>query len=296
MATYESIQTATATNTNAVTVTKPTSLALSELMIAVISNGGKNDPATAATHAGWTQVSNTNDTTSGFALDNTVLAKVSDSADVAASDFTFSVTNTTDVVVGSIIRISGGFSTVGASEVDDSDSDGVGGSNTYTGGVTPNESNTLLIVGEATGGNNSNTHTGYAVANDNPSWTERADFGDNYDDGSSNDFLYMGIGTSTFAVGTATGNYTVVNQDSSVDNAHGFIISINESPVNVTVNLTPLIVTAILPEETVTGDANITLTPLIVTSTMPDVTVSTPENKWTEQSKNTPTWTNQSKS
>lgn len=296
-ATYESIQTASATNANAVTVTKPASVVLSDILIAMITNGGRNDPATAATLSGWTQITNTNSAANAHNLDTTVLARVATAADVSASNYTFSVTNTTDVVLGAIIRVSGGFSSVAASEVADADTGGHGGANTYTGGVTPNESGTLLIIGEATAAGNNNTHDSYAVTNDNPSWTERADFGTNYNDGATNDFLHIGIATATYSVGTATGNYRVTNSNTAVNNAHGFLISINPSPQSVSVTGDTGIISFVTNEGTVAGGANITGTTGLLNLVGNEGTTTLSDNKWSNTDKSSvPSWVNKDKS
>lgn len=292
---YQSIQTASATNASSVTVTKPTSLASGDLMLAVVSNGGKNDPATAATLSGWTQVTNSNDTTGSFNLDVTTLAKIADASDVAASNFTFDVTNTTDVVLGAILRFTGPFSTVAATTQGDADDTGAGGANTYTGGVIPDDANPILVNVAATGGGNSNTHTAYGVANSDPAWTEVADFGTNYNDGSTNDFLYMGIGIGYFAPSTTTGNYSNTNSDVSVDNAHGALISVNDSPTGVSVDGGLLTITSSIPAFTAGGGAAVTAGVITLASSLQAPTVSIQTNDWTYESLPTPsTWTYES--
>jgi len=136
-----------------VVIPKPTGLALKDLMIAQIGVlSGVTPPA------GWTSLR-----TDG---NSKLYYKLADSADVAATDFTFTGGGDID---GSILRI-GGY------RVSDiiTASNGATGTNTTqsTSGITPAANSLLLIF---TANENGRTVSGQAIATSNPSWTEQYD-------------------------------------------------------------------------------------------------------------------------
>ena len=100
-------------------ITKPTGLAIGDLMIAVVESYGGTD-IRISTIAGWTSVQTTVDASANI---NTAIIqyKIADSGDVAASDFTFNLTGDVGSLTGgSILRVTGHAvgSIVAASETD----------------------------------------------------------------------------------------------------------------------------------------------------------------------------------
>jgi hypothetical protein len=90
------------------TITKPTGLAVGDLMVAHLVRSDNDQNSRTWSLSGWTSAVDTqgNDTgtsSSGMAA----LHKIADSGDVAASNFTFTVSSAADFLAGAIYRIDG---------------------------------------------------------------------------------------------------------------------------------------------------------------------------------------------
>jgi len=289
---FGSIATATVSETgtaNSLTITKPASLAAGDLMLAIFGYSG-NTAEWALT--GWTSALATSDTSARVL---NVLLKVATSGDASASDFTFTISGgEPNNVCGAILRITGS-AFAGTANVVATDSDTSGAQNpSYSGGVTPGAANTLLIMGAVAGGSVTGVTTGsYAVVNDNPTWTERADLTET--GGASNDIL-LAIATATFSVGTATGNYSLSFSADPGDSI-GFLLSINET-TNVTVSPTVITSSLNVQAPTVSGGATVTVgSTLSIVLNIVAPTVSAGTAKWSNTDKSSaPTYTNTDKS
>ena len=136
---YQSHQTATHNTAGTpLTITKPTSLAVGDLMIAFLY-GGRNI-GNWTTLAGWTLIGACT-TTDGTDANLTVQAKIADSSDVAASNFTFTPNGAHGEKFGILTRITGSFGPgIAALITSDFDNSVI---NTGTGGVTPRGLNSL---------------------------------------------------------------------------------------------------------------------------------------------------------
>lgn len=267
---YASHQTATSNTAGAdLTITKPTSLAAGDLIMAFLW-GGRN-AGDWSTLSGWTRLGSAV-TTDGSDANMTVLAKVADAGDAAASNFTFTPNASHEEKFGLVARITGNF-TGGISSLIVSDFD-TDVTNSATGGVTPVATNSLLLMGvinhisAAAGGGN-------AVTNNNPSWTTQvADF--------INTAVDMGynLATATYSVASATGTYSWSNAALS----GACLISVSET-VNNTVSPSAIAATASVIAPTVSGTANVTPTPVSVTASVPSPTVTTAAPKWVNADK-----------
>ena len=255
-------------NDGSIVITKPTGLAEGDFMIACIYNG---DTADTATLTGWTSLATLND---GGNSRFTILYKVASAGDAAASNFAF--TTGGNVISGTITRITGASFSGADNIVYDLDFDnGASTTQTFTGGVTPAVANSLLLMG---GTNNANiTMSGYTVATDDPTWTERADFGG----GSPAATLSQASAIRTAT--SATGDYTIT-YSAAAGNAYGYILSISES-VNVSVNADLLTGTLNLLAPTVSADANVTAGLNTATFSILAPTVTTQTVDWTYESR-----------
>ena len=207
MSTYESIQ--TASGTTSVVITKPTGLAVGDLLVAGIHGNDDNGSTVAlTTPAGWTlDEAQTVDTNSGVL---SVFTKTADSADVAASNFTFASTgDAARNMQGGLLRISNFGILAG-----ETSSNGSGAASTLTStGFTPTRANTLFVAftGLSSTGTGS-TVTSFTLTTSNPTWTERADF----TEAIATKFISFGVHTATRPETTDTGTITVTyNQNSS---------------------------------------------------------------------------------
>jgi len=195
--TFQSSQTATFAG-NSLTITKPTSTAVGDLLIATITT----QSAITSVPSGWTEITNRDSTTS-YARTYCYYV-IATSTQTAASNFTWVATSTT-VIAGGISRITGDFHTTPVS-VFASGVSSASSSQTFTASVTPNNASSLLMFILSTGSNSggSNTSSGYAITTSNPSWTEAYDvtvF-------ASTTFVHNAMAYATRPEVTATGNAT----------------------------------------------------------------------------------------
>jgi hypothetical protein len=192
----QSVSSNTWASSNTCVITKPTGLAVGDLMIAIVQQKDVNTAT--CTLTGWTGIDTMDlNTTSGdYAW---TLYKVADSGDVAASDFTFSLNNTA-YVAGGILRIDGQASSsfINANDWAEQASNII--NHSVACGITPSVAECLIIMGVFNSVNV--TSSGYAVSTDNPaSWSEAWDVGD-------------GTAARSFACG-----YAIRTQTTSTGNA-----------------------------------------------------------------------------
>lgn len=169
----ESTSSTTETSTSALVITKPSGLAVSDVLVAVIFERGSG--GTPASKAGWdsltTVVANSS---SGIRL--RILAKIADSSDVLETDFSFASSDgASRSMSGVLIRGSGIANDLTQFSVDDAGQ--VNSEFTFSGtiSVTPPTTNSLLVfVAVSSQGTNL---SGYSVSGTNPTWTERFETG-----------------------------------------------------------------------------------------------------------------------
>lgn len=274
-----------ATGSATLTLTKPTGTVDGDLLIAVVIVTITGNSTVSAVPSGWTLVR------SSAYKPATAEAKVDTYYKIASSEgasWDWTINTSTGSNGGGVLRITG------ASFVEQSSSATVANSATpsFANGLTPTIANSLLIIaGAATDVvTNPTTVSSYAIETNNPTWTEAFDLHDSSKDNS---------GVCAYAIRpetTATGNSTYTYSGGSVQDSVAQLLIISPE-TNITVNATPIIVTATIPNATVAADANVSATPLIATSTLPDETVTTEASKVTNLAKSSPSSvTNLSKS
>lgn len=276
------------TNQTSIVVTKPTGLAVGDLMVAFLAilDGASTIDVT----SGWTDCGQgeVNISASGSTMRARVLYKIADSGDAGATNFTFTLTGgTTDFVGGAIHRVSGqNPNTVidkyyGAGRSDDNDI--IEGD--YPANLTPTYASELyymFICG--TGMSSISTH---ALITDNPTWTE------DYDTVST---LLMNAAHATRTAVTSTGSATFAQSGGTGANDSILFLIIIKDLVNVTVSPSVINATSAVLTPTMTGGA--TVSPSVINATG---AVLTPAHNnqadWSAKDKSdTATWTNQSKS
>lgn len=270
---YQSSQTTGWTTATSIAITKPTSLAVGDLMIA-------RHTVETASYGSWgfTDLGNNTDGVSQY---GTRLGfKIADSSDVAASSFTFS-TNGSKIQFGSITRITGadtGVASVkfgGAATTDTANP-------SLAAGVTPTDhgDSVLLLVFWSESTTSAGIGT-YAIATSNPSWTEAYDVSN----GSLSPFSGASLAYATRSQLTATGN-----------------ISANGG--NATTDWTGQILAIAVPLTIIATDT-VTLTEVwkenikIVqqeTAILTEAATATPTNPITNTTKSSSTWINTTKS
>lgn len=261
-----------------VTTDKPTGLAVGDLLLVCVSaNGAAANPAI-DTATGWTIIDSmrTSDTSASKAM-----WKTADSSDVAASTFTFTVPQTCNVITAQLLRIAG-----------HNASSPITGANGATGsssiptfsGVTPIVSSSLLILcGSATAATGI-TFSGYAVATNNPTWTERYD-------GEGTDALRSFMATAVRTEISATGNGTLTIDNGSTT-WRGFLICVGAANPSLTAGFS---VATSIPTPTVPLAISTTPPSLSIAATEQVPAVATAVPKWSDLAKNSATATNTAK-
>lgn len=180
----ESTASNTAGNGTSLTITKPSGLAVGDAMIAIIypydTAGGTTDPNTPS---GWELTQTIEQTAGADAQELSVYIKIADSGDVAASDFTFTSTNSF-TWEGVILRVSGirtddqydggkvstSSSTASTYPPYTTEPDEFGSSFS----VTPSQDNVLLVLAHAVAVNETWYDSTLPVINGtNPTWTKQ---------------------------------------------------------------------------------------------------------------------------
>lgn len=281
--TYQSLQTGSADG-GSVTITKPTSLAEGDLMIAgIVTELGTSGTVTLITPSGWTVCGE--DVDVGADVELGLFYKIATAGDVAASNFTFTSTGhgSSGQTLGAIVRATAPGILAGYDAFAESNS-----STTLTiaGGFTPTRADTLFLAFVsksstiATGG-----FTSVALTTNNPTWTERADF--EYGRAAGSYDTRLAVYTATRAETTATGDITVTN--TATDSARylgavvAFSAQVNGSLTN---EETKVNAYAFNPIQSIQIDANVE-NPITATSGSP--------TRWTNPDKPSTSWTNQPK-
>lgn len=174
MATYQSSQTSNFAASTSVTITKPTSLAVGDLLVAHLVAGGVS-VVSFTVPAGWTEDINTV-TAGGTGNDCRlqVLTKVAEAADVSASNFTFTI-SAADRTGGGLSRVTNYGKKSGSTSATQNDSTT---SPIVFAGITPDRADCLFMVFigmVGTGSGSTPSLTSVAIATSNPTWTERYD-------------------------------------------------------------------------------------------------------------------------
>lgn len=212
---YQSFQSSGWTTSSAV-VTKPTSLAVGDMMLSVYAISSSSNGVTAP--AGWNLASSAFNNGSGSSGMTTYFGwKIADSADVAATNFTFTIGGGGGGnIYAAILRFTG---THDSAPISDS---GLANSNDTLSptmsGITPTVNNILVAVIHASA-IGAPTFSGYSVATDNPTWTEIVDTNTAAGEDSA-----IGIAYSTVrSQGTATGTLSITSTVNTMAQTLGVI-------------------------------------------------------------------------
>lgn len=281
-----------------ITLTKPASLAAGDMMVAVI---GVTEAEAGEAVSGWTKIGNISQ---GTNLALIVYAKTADAGDVAASNFTFVPRtgngSTNDYICGSLLRLTGTSPIASATYFGTGTDEDKGATHTYAGTNFPVPipvADSVLVV--ATLGIEIDvvgvtTVSNYAIATDNPTWTER--FDTNIND--TTDFVFA-VATAPRAAITSTGNLTMDYATTGYRSA-GILLAVIEQ-VNVTVSPAVIVmgnsVATMIQAPAVTGDANVSPAVITAASAVQAPTVTVANAKWSNTSKSSaPSWANTAKS
>lgn len=295
MAAYESHTVTTNTNSVSLAATKPSGLAVGDMMVCILIASEFSDITivNASTPTGWYAAGEADSGGGGDSI-IAVFAKVADSSDVAASTFTFSFTSTMDKIVAQLFRVSatGSFTDASTqvSAVVATDSSTGGENNITASSLTPIRTSPLMIMAAGLASDTNVAFSGYGLANNNPTWTE------------TEDALFdpSGIGLNyssayaTYSASTATGNFDI---DVSLNGNYVLgLVSINED-VSVEITPTTLALTPTINTPTLSAGVSFTPTTLVSAPTINPPTVSgKTKTQWTNEAQESTTWINEADS
>lgn len=246
-----------------VTVTKPTGLAVGDLMLAIVYNGHSSGTPSVNTPANWTNAASSSSAVNGTAT--AVLWKIADSGDTAASNFTFTGTGTS-ATTASLYRISG-----------HSASAPIAGAqitfNSTTFSLDPKVSDALLFLAGIQKTASGAGWSGYTVSGTNPTWTEQYDYAS---------IAYHGVATAT---GNSASTITSVDVLEGGSNDEYRILVAIAATLNGSTTLDAVPITSAVPSLTLQLDMAITLDAVAITAGVPDHTFTTPIPTWTSLDK-----------
>lgn len=285
---YESVSTLSWISKSAgdtFSISKPTGLAVGDMMVAHIS--GVKDAATDFTMsdpAGWTALLAQNTSGTANRARMQVAYKVADSSDVAASQFTWTQQSSSALVSGAIYRISGASGITGAIDSDET----ADATPVFTNTITQTYADSLLLfLLTAVADQASGSVTGYAVTNNNPTWTERYDV---YGTGTADGDGLMAGATAMRSAATATGDSTCT-LTSFADKSIGAIVIVaptTSAEANFALITQP---SSTIFAPTLNFGTTASAALLTSSSTILSPTTTAEDKVWTESTKPTTTWT-----
>ena len=297
--TYESVSLVSWAGISAgsnISFTTPTGLAVGDLIIVHIATNDEDTNGSLGSvgmASGFTLLGTltNNDSNGGVAI--VVGYKVATSDDISAPQFNFPNNSGQGIgMAGAMYRISGW----GAVPTMASASNNATATPSFGNTITPPVADSLLLflyTGTDSVGS-SQSVSSYAIATDNPTWTERYDQYGNlfaaFGAGNGISPLMSGATASRTAI-TATGNSSCTITDSYNYNS-GAIVCI-QPPVNATVTPPVITITASIQDPTI----GVAMSPSVISLSVsvPTPTVDVAVKIWTNQDKNSVSVTNQTK-
>lgn len=246
------------TASTTLTITKPTGLAVGDLMVAHLVRSDNTQISPTWSLAGWTTAVDVSGNDTGIGSSGmAALYKIADSGDVAASDFTFTISSV-DFLAGAIYRISGQSP---SAPMNASASAFVNNDETPSFGntITPTEADCLLLmlVHHVAGSSSSKETSAYAITTSNPTWTEA------YDNHNSTLTTIAGAYANRPEL-TATGNSSFTSSGDNTTDSGSIVLAIKPI-ISVTTTVDALSVTVSLPAPTIQGGANVSVGTVSVT-------------------------------
>lgn len=278
-----SVSTTTYTSATSKVVTKPTGLAVGDLMVAFVGYDDSSQSISAP--GGWTELTTIEIAGgSGDYGNQSVFWKYAESADVAASDFTFSRSGAADHLCATIYRITGAGGSV---TLFDADTFANTASPSFSGGVTPSLANSLLLI-SISAGDNVDSVNSVSITTSNPTWTEDYDISNG---GATTQKRVLAGYSAVRPEDTATGNYGAGITTTGVTDGTGVIVSIAPA-VNVTLSMPVGTVTLSGAAPTLVIGINLSMPVGGITLNGLAPTLNVSSSIWTKHSKGSATtWT-----
>lgn len=255
------------------TLNKPTGLAVGDTMMALLTCTIVNSSHKFTVPTGWNQEAINSDNTNSYRVQ--IMTKVADSDDVAASNFSFSISSS-QAYGCALLRLSGYGIVEGTSTATTTNTASV--TSVVATGFTPSRANDFFVIVAGGYGPTAGTtfdFNSYSIATDNPTWTEQTELSDSAQD------CVFAFATATRTQVTATGNVTVgVNNGSASASSDYCIAVIAVAPsLSASSNPDPL---------SITSRVDVLLSPASANFAVNSVTTNTMgEVEWTNQDKPT---------
>ncbi len=254
------------------TVTKPSGLAVGDLLVAVIACSGP----TINLPSNWN--SRVSDPHTNGNLGLAIFDKVADASDVAASDFSFTHGVQASVL---LMRVTGAPQMSSPYDVSASaEEDTAGGSVAIT-PITPQQNNSLLVLAKghtSTSDGTSSTFSGYAINGTNPTWSEQIDL--SADTGSRR----TSYGVATAIMTTAAEIDTITIDESGVEACVSAIV-VYRPMVSAAVTVSHLSPNTAFHAFTVQAGTTMTIAPLSVNTSAHNASASAQSRRWTNLDK-----------
>ena len=272
MAAVQSVSSTTFSSTSTVVVTKPSGLAVGDLMVAQIVGSSLSTPS------GWTLIRSDNIASDPY---STLFYKFADSTDTAASNFSFALSGSSSAA-GGILRIDGVsqgrpiWADAGSTNQTDTDSP------SFANTITPSIASSIIIIfGSTSQADTGNTVATYALATSSPTFTEAWDT-NNSNGTNVSKIMCCAYGTRTQT--TATGNSSFVINAGGASNADsiGQIIAVTPTKDFSQLDTVSAVSTS-------SGSIVSTFLDTITTS---DTVTTSKARLWTNLVRNIKTWTN----
>lgn len=284
------VESSTSTNfaasTTTTTITKPAGLAVGELLVAAIQFADAGSATAVSAPAGWTTLE-TVDMTDGLRR-LTVFYIIATSTETAASNFTFTASNTC-TIGGGMLRISG---VAPGSEIQTSEQDVFSGASTtsisFTSTLTPNHTdNLILLILCARSGTAGAASISSYTSTPSKTWTEIFDIGN-----TAGSDLVLAVASATSGVTTQITNYGATLSLPKTPHA-GVILSVNP-PINASGSNTALEVSPTFFSQTGSSGVNGSNTLLEIDPTLPIQSGSaTAPTQWINEPSPSTTWINE---
>lgn len=264
-----------------ITIDKPSGTVSGDLLFAFV---GIRRNTTWTVPAGWTELQDQKCTTVGTA--SVVAWKTAGGSE--GSNYTFTPA-ASDPMGGFILRITGDVAnpaSINSGLVEDNTANSSAEGTTIT--PLPNSLLIMCIIATRSGVSAAPTFSGYSIPTDNPTWTELAELALGTNPGSA---MVIAYANRPEATATGTPSATV---DSNSEKVFQFA-AVRSGDNNFSANVLSVVSSVIDPS--VTGAANVTIASTVsVTASVQAPTVSIPTPDWTNEDKNSTTWTNENKS
>lgn len=289
--------TASISNSSTITVTKPTGVAVGDLLVIVCGGGGGVAPGEIVSFScpNFTESIHAANDPGGGTSESAValLYKIADSSDVSATNYTITATNTRGVGAASMFRITGWTS---SNPIYQSAEGGAyqDGSITFNPAVSFSRVDQQLIIMfgcslSTSGEQGAFSFASYQITSSdaNPTWTEVQDVAFTESSGNVNGGFFCAYAITTNTSTITSYGFAKTGEASDLEETTAYAIGIIYNPQNITSDVSHLAVTPTI-ESVTASQVNVTtdVSHLAITPTINGIeSHATSPTQWTNQTK-----------